>query len=244
MTQVNVKKLCFMILLIIPLLISVSTVMAKSDGNGNGNGNGNGGTGKGILRIDPPLPTMLDSPADFRIYVQQKDVTVYSPHIFLVMTEACRNGLKGPVTVAWSYLSLSGTITINTAEWTKPTTKKIPPSAFADYTVSSLKDHLGTSSDIYYAFKPFSGLSSIAYGNDLMIIVTLPSSSPRMLVYALGKSTNPSVLSPSLDSDVFDVFIPPTIAGFVVPEPMTIAAVAVPIATLIGYKITKKKIEI
>ena len=163
--------------------------------------------GTGSIRIDPPLPDMSASPADFEIWAQS-DVA-NDPHIFLVITEACYNGLTADTVVSWS----GGSLTIIKAEWNGPETNngdKLPPGASngAGYTVASLQDHLDTEGPIYWAF------GSILDGAQLTadhqtITVTLSSDDPNMLVYILGKSP---------DSEDFDMRVPPTIPGFVVPE--------------------------
>ncbi len=171
--------------------------------------------GTGSIRIDPPLPEMSASPADFEIWTQSDVAT--DPHIFLVITEACYNGLTDDTTGNWS----GGDITIVKGDWNGPESNngdKLPPgtSPGAGYTVASLKDHLDTEGPIYWVFV------GILDGENLTsthktITVSLSSDAPEMLVYILGKSP---------DSEVFDMGVPPTIPGFVVPE--------IPFGTIIG----------
>lgn len=186
----------------------------------------------GTIRIDPPLPMMLSSPADFEIWVQPSADPTTDPHIFLVMTESCYNGLIGDVTVDWT--GTSSPLTITT--WHKETelSKKVPPGTTegAGYTVASLKDHLGTTEPIYWAFEPF--LDGVITQSHTPFTVTLPSTSPRMLVYALGKTENPG---PGL----FNNRVPPTIPGFVIPEPATIVAVATSLVALMVYAARRRK---
>jgi hypothetical protein len=168
----------------------------------------------GNLRISPALPAMVSSPADFETWAQSNSVN--DPHIFLVMTKACYDGLTGNVAVKWA----GGTVTIQTVDWTQETGdgNKVPPGATngAGYTVSSLKSHLTTADSIYWAFKPFLGGQTLTQTH-ASFNVTLPSTSPKMLVYVLGKSGSPDA-GASAASDLFDERVPPTIPGLVVPE--------------------------
>ena len=163
--------------------------------------------GTGGIRIDPPLPEGSESPATFKIWVQGKS-TANDIHIFLVMTEACYDAFSGDVEVSWD----GDSITIPKGnDWTKETVNsvKVPPgtTSGAGYTVASLKDHLDTTGPIYWAF---ADLWDDGLGPDKeTITVTLPSTDPNMLVYILGKSGK---------SCLFDMRVPPTIPGFVVPE--------------------------
>ena len=189
--------------------------------------------GTGSIRIDPTLPMGVDSPADFDIWSQDgKDVN--DPHVFLVMTEACYDGLMGNVEVAWD----GGSVTIVGTDWTKETTngKKVPPDTTpgAGYTVASLKDHLDTTGAIYWAFKPI--LEGPLGATKETITVSMESSSPKMLVYILGKSGAETSIS-----DKFDIRVPPTIPGFVVPELPIGAASA--LLTMIGVYFSKMRKE-
>jgi hypothetical protein len=161
--------------------------------------------GTGSLRIDPPLPYMNESPAEFTVWVQGQD-TAYNPIILLVMTESCYNGLSGDPEVEWT----GGSITLST--WNMETTNgvKVPPMASngAAYTVASLKDHLDTSEPIYWSYAAILG-GPIVPGETYELTVHLESSELRMLVYVLGESN---------EGSVYDMSVPPTIPGFVVPE--------------------------
>lgn len=163
--------------------------------------------GTGALRISPAFPMMISSPASFTISSNPSADPTSDPHIFLVMTEPSYDSLMGDVKVEWA----GGSTTIPKTDWNKETVnkKKLPPNTTpgAGYTVASLKSHLETSNSIYWAFEPF--LNGPITQTPKSFTVTLPSSHPEMLVYALGKD------SPS----VFDVRVPPTIPGFVVFEP-------------------------
>jgi hypothetical protein len=169
----------------------------------------------GSLRIDPPLPTMTGSPADFDIWAQSG--TANDPHIFLVITEACFDGLSEDVTVSGG----GDSVTVLETDWVGPLTTngdKYPPGASegAGYTVASLQDHLGTDGPIYYAFKSILGGATLT-STKVPITVTLASLDPEMLVYVLGKSPG---------QGEYDMSIPPTIPGFVVPE--------IPMGTIMG----------
>lgn len=208
--------------LAIALLMSLAAMATISDASADG---------VGTIRIDPALPLMVSSPANFEVWVQPSAHPTNDPQIFLVMTESCYNGLMGDVTVTWT--GASSPLTITT--WNKETelSKEVPPDTApgVGYTVASLKDHLETSEPIYWAFAPF--LDGDLTESHTSFTVTLPSTSPRMLVYALGKIEGGSAL--------YDNRVPPTMPGFVVPEPATIAAVATSLVALIGYSALKRK---
>lgn len=171
-----------------------------------------GGTGE--IRIEPhgsyyPLPIMLKSPATFNISVTAH--TAYSPNILLVMTNASYQGLTGPVVVGWN----GGSITFQASDFKPVNNGYIPTTGTtngARYLVSSLKEHIGvngTEDDtLWYAYGPF--LSEPITTTPQTFNVTLPSTNPRMLVYALGKSKC---------STLFDMRVPPTRPGFIVPDP-------------------------
>lgn len=170
--------------------------------------------GTNSLRISPALPALVSSPADFETWAESGSAN--DPHVFLVMTKACHDGLTGNVEVKWA----AGSITIQETEWTQETDDghKIPPSTTsgAGYTVSSLKSHLTTADPVYWVFKPFLGGQPLTQTH-ASFNVTLPSTNPKMLVYVLGKSGS-SGTGASVASDLFDARVPPTIPGFVVPE--------------------------
>jgi hypothetical protein len=180
--------------------------------------------GTGSIRIDPPLPYMSESPAEFEIWVQGT-TTANDPHILLVIPESC---LGCDVEIEWT----GGSITIT--DWDAPTAKKVPPDAShgAGYTVASLKDHLETSEDIWYAFEPILG-EPLVPGETYYITITMSCEDPKMLVYIMGKSGC---------SSKFDMCVPPTIPGFVIPEvPMgTLMALASMIGTVGIYKLRRK----
>lgn len=170
-----------------------------------------GGTGE--IRIEPhssyyPLPVMLSSPATFNISVTAHKA--YNPNILLVMTNASYQGLTGPVVVKWP----GGSTSFPIASWTAVDSGYIPPSGTTEgarYHVPTLKDHIGvneTDDDtLWYVYGPF--LSGPITTTPQEFNVTLPSTAPRMLVYALGKSKC---------STLFNMKVPPTRPGFIVPD--------------------------
>jgi hypothetical protein len=203
----------------------------------------------GTIRIDGPegkiWPVMLESPADFTIYVKKVANPTNEPNILLVMSEASWGGLSGNVVVNWT----GDSIMFAKGEFTAATTNsdKVPPSdtypmtTGVGYTVASLKDHLSyglsvplTSMDtIYWAMKPFLGGGPITE-TPQAFTVTLPSTQPRMLVYALGKID---------ESTVFNNRVPPTKPGFVVPEVAPVLLVVASLGALAVYMLKPKKYQ-
>jgi hypothetical protein len=195
--------------------------------------------GVGTIRIEPHgsyygEPIMLSSPATFSISVMPSADPTCDPHIFLVMTNTSYQALTGVVTVEWTG---DGVADLNITTWTMETDNgvKVPPGAVegASYTVASLRDHLDTSEAIYWAFESFLGAGAYLTQVPQEFTVTLPSTEPRMLVYALGKigyyscstGTGERPLGlldcPVCPTGLFDNNVPPTMPGFVVPEPST-----------------------
>jgi hypothetical protein len=172
----------------------------------------------GTIRIETPegqyWPVMLGSSTDFEIWVQGAGNPTNDPNILLVMTEASWSGLAN-VVVTWS----GGSATFMSGDFTSAQKNgdKIPPGTTpgACYTVASLKDHLSyglsepisAGATIYWAMKPF--LAGPLTHDHQEFSVELSTTSPRMLVYALGKIG---------DSTLFNNMVPPTRPGFVVPE--------------------------
>ena len=214
----NKKTIYYLLLTITTLTLSTITIA-------------NAGTGS--IRIDPPLPTMTKSPATFTIWVQGTE-SAYHPHVFLVMTKACYDGLSGDVTVSWVGGS-GGPVTVT--GWKEETSNgvKVPTSSSpgAGYTVASLKDHLGTSGNIYWVIAPILDNNPLVPGETYEISVSMGSTNPEMLVYVIGKSSG---------SEVFDMVVPPTIPGFVVPEiPLgTIASLLSMAGSAVLFKLKKK----
>lgn len=188
--------------------------------------------GAGSIRIDPPLPYASETPAYFTIWVQGADAA-YDPHIFLVMTNSSYHGV-GSVKVTWD-----GAIWVDVPPGTwimaDSNGQKLPPLASngAGYTVASLKSHLSTSDPIYWAFVSILDGHPLATGTNYTIGITLESTDPSMLVYILGKSEG---------SNDFDMRVPPTIPGFVIPEiPFGSLAVLASMIGAMGLYILLKK---
>lgn len=166
--------------------------------------------GVGEIRIEPhgsyyPDPVMLTSPATFNISTTAH--TAYQPNILLVMTDSSHSGLTGNVTVTWT----GGSISFRPSDFTSVNGGNVLLSVCengAKYTVSSLKDHIGDSGILWYAYGPI--LTRPLNETAQEFTITLPSTHPRTLVYAWGKD------SPTAAK--FNMKVPPTRAGFVVPE--------------------------
>ena len=206
---------------VIALILMMVTIVSPAFASG----------GTGQIRIWPPLPTMLSSPATFHINVTSG--SSYYPQILLVMSDASYQGLTGNVIVQWT----SGSVSFVPSDFTGNNTNgdNVPPTGTtngASYTVASLKSHLGVNDTIWWAYKPF--LSSPLTGTLQEFIITLPSTHPKMLVYALGKSTN----SPTA---LFDMKVPNTIPGLVIPEAATIALALSPFAGMGLYAIRRRR---
>lgn len=152
------------------------------------------------IRISPALPMMVQSPAEFEIWVTNFDTN--DPNILLVMTESSYNGLTGDVVVTWT----GGSTSFAKADFTPVNTGKI---CYDMYTVASLQSHLGVphSENVWYAMGPF--LPGPITQTLQTFTVTLPSADPRMLVYAIGKCKG---------STTFNNSIPESIPGFVIFE--------------------------
>ena len=188
--------------------------------------------GTGSIRIHPALPYMNESPTGFTIWVQGT-TTAFDPIILLVMTDSSYQGLTPPVTVTWGS---SGSATLG--PWTDMSTNgaKIPDFASngAAYTVASLKDHLETSEKIWYAWAPILDGDIVPGEEPYKITVHMDSTKPEMLVYIMGKSDS--------ESAEYDMAIPPTIPGFVIPEvPLgTVLSLVTMLGTAGLYKLKRK----
>jgi len=188
--------------------------------------------GVGDIRITPALPIMLSSPATFSVAVQTG--SSHDPYIFLVMTSECHAGLSGNVVVSWS----GGSVSFSALDFTSDSVNsdKIPPAADGytvanGYTVASCKSHLGTSEPVFYAFAPF--LASDLSKTPQTFTITFSSTNPKMLVYALGKSSN--------TVNEFDMRVPPTIPGFVIPELVPVLMALGSFAALGVYGFRRRK---
>jgi len=199
----------------------------------------------GTIRIGPEdkqWPVMTESPADFEVWVQGAGDPTYEPNILLVMTEASYSGwLSGNVTVSWTG---GGQTNFSKTDFTsvEELSSRVPPTGTtngASYTVASLKTHINYPLDepidgpIYWAMGPF--VDEPLTGVPQEFTVTLPSTEPRMLVYALGKTAHSEI------SELFNNKVPPTIPGFVVPELGTILLAAASFTALGLYVVKRKK---
>lgn len=191
----------------------------------------------GLLEIDPTWPTMTDAEETFEIWVKNGG-TAYDPQLLLVMTETCYDDLN-EVTIDFNKdTSIDETLDIN--DFTEAVLgEDVPPSypPGIKYTVASLKDHLGISGtewSVYWTTVEFPDGENInGPTSKYRVHIKLDSSDPAMLVYVYAKS------DPDLDD--YDMRIPTTNPGFMVPEPATIAAVATPTLTLLAYAYHKRK---
>lgn len=201
----------------------------------------------GTIRIETPegeyWPIMLESPATFEIWVQGAGNPTSDPHILLVMSEACYLGLTGDVVVTWT----GGSVSFASGDFTAVTTNSddVPPDdtypvfTGASYTAASLKDHLSyglvepisSTETIYWAWKPFLGGAVLTHDHQTFV-VDLPSTEPRMLVYAMGKTDG---------STLFDNRVPPTRPGFMVPELGTMLLVLASFSAFILYAVKPRR---
>ena len=224
-------KKALLILTLALMLVIVPTVQAQT----------------GTIRIETPeghyWPIMLESPATFEIWVQGAGNPTSAPHILLVMTKTSCLGLTGNVVVSWT----GGSTSFAPGEFTEVTenSAKVPPSDTypitpgAGYTAASLKDHLSfglsepisSTETICWAMKPFLDGAPLTSSHQ-SFTVTLPSTDPRMLVYALGKTE---------DSTLFDNRVPPTRPGFIVPELTTILLVLASFSAFTLYIVKSKR---
>ena len=176
--------------------------------------------GTGSLRIEPDqTDATLITPATFEVYAQSDDS--YDVNFLLVVTVECYTGmLDGQIAAEVTYGGT--TIEFMKSDFVEASSEFVPPSGTTEgarYTVASLKDHIDTEGSVYWAMKPmlhddFDPLTTTKQE----ITVNIHSSDPRILVYLQGKSVN--------DAALFDMKVPPTIPGFVVPE--------IPLGTIMG----------
>jgi len=217
-------------LLLFALLLAVASVpLAKAQ--------------TGTIRIEPALPKMIASPADYEIWVQGAGDPTYEPNILLVMTEATYLGL-GSVEVNWTLLDSTSFSSVNFT-MADDLSARVPDTGTtsgASYTVASLKTHLNYPDDepiegpIYWAMGPFVNEPLTTSPQDFTVTLTTSEDDPKMLIYALGKTQQSKV------PELFNSKVPPTIPGFVVPELGTILLAAAPFAALALYAIKRKKL--
>lgn len=220
------KSLVLMAFLIVLSLAAVPNILAA----------------RSIIVITPPWPVAQNTPATLQINVNSPADPTYDPYILLAMTVACWEGLPSAPVVAVKIEWTGGSVSFDKddfklLEGNPP--PKIPSDSISDvqYTRSSLADHLGESGDspVYWAMKPFPvPPDGRLHTTPQTFTVTLYSTNPKMLVYAIGKSSD------ALDAK-FDRWVPPTNPGFVVPEPATIVATATSLLALVVYAVRRRK---
>jgi len=209
----QMKKIALVIIIVALFAFAINPIKAE-------------GEATGTIRISPALPIMTESPANFEIWVQGAGDPTYNPHILLVMTYESWDGLTDDIVVGWDGDSIS----FAKGGFTMADNGYVPPSGTTNgtrYTIASLKDHLGTDGPVYWAMDAFLD-GPLHTSPHKTFTVTLPSTEPRMLVYALGKTyACPFTLGIQTEispfcNGLFNNKVPPTIPGFVVPEPSTI----------------------
>jgi len=219
--EIGMKKLAILMLLVSLSLIVIPTVLAKVNSS--------------IIVITPQWPLTQNTPATFNISTTPASDPTYDPHILLVMTVACYNGLTN-VEVTWT----GGSVTFAKSDFaliSGSPPPKVPPDTASEnqYTRSSLADHLGlpSNSSVYWAMKPFLGGNAL-HTTPQQFTVTLHSTNPKMLVYALGKAS---------DSDTkLNRWVPPTNPGFVVPELGTILLAMGSFGALALFSMKRRKV--
>ena len=193
----------YLLLIISLLAISAPTVMAISTGG---------------LRISPQWPIMVSSPSPFTVWAQSANS--YDVNVLLVTTEECYSEFADAPAVVASVSENSLTIELTKDDFTAATSnsEKVPGNTTpgAGYTVASLKDHLdyglstpiGSDDTIYWAIAPLN--FDLTTTPTTITVSEEGCSNPRMLIYLLGKSVD--------DATLFDMNVPPTNPGFMVPE--------------------------
>ncbi|MFX0208624.1 MAG: hypothetical protein ACFFDT_21765 [Candidatus Hodarchaeota archaeon] len=178
---------------------------------------------------------MTDTEETFEIWVKNGG-TAYNPQLLLVMTKTCYDDLN-QVLIEFEGIALSPPL--DKGDFKSAASGFVPPTypEGIRYTVASLKYHLGIEGSpdpIYWELVDFPGSPTINGPTDKYEVhITLDSPYPCMLVYVYAKS------DPGLED--YDMKVPPTNPGFMVPEPATIAAVATPTLTLLAYALYKRK---
>lgn len=217
------EKSLLLIVILISLSLAIPSILAA----------------RSIIVITPQWPIAQNTPAPLQISVNRPADPTYDPHILLAMTVACWEGLPAAPDVAVEVTWTGGSVTFlktdfELLEGSPP--PKVPHSGSdVQYTRSSLADHLGESGDssVYWAMKPFPvPPDGQLHTTSQTFTVTVYSTNPKILVYAIGKSD-------TLGN--FDRWVPPTNPGFVIPEPATIVATATSLLALIVYATRRKK---
>jgi hypothetical protein len=176
----------------------------------------------GTLRITPQWPVMVESPADFIVWCQNGPS--YDVNVLLMVTEECHTGMTATGAVIIKYEgSIIATFDQNDFN---PISGMggvyVPPTGATEggrFQVSALKDHLDygmseplvSEDTIFWAKKPLGPDFDPLEGDTKEIEVTLNSATPRMLVYLLGRTVDDAAAP-------FDMKVPPTNPGFIVPE--------------------------
>jgi hypothetical protein len=150
------------------------------------------------------------------------------------MTVACYDGLTD-VIVAWT----GGSKTFEKSDFqliSGSPPPKVPSDTISElqYDRSNLADHLGVagSSSVYWAMAPFLDGAQL-HTTAKEFTVTVHSTDPRVLVYALGKVS---------ESDAkLNRWVPPTNAGLVVPELGPILLASASLIALGAYAAIRKK---
>jgi hypothetical protein len=215
----------YAIIALILLLASMPCVMA---------------VGGDLLRIDPYWPTMVDNPGEFEVWCNSGDS--FNVKIHLVVTEDCYTSMAATGAVVVENASGIEIASFDKLDFTGVTDNGAKVPATVGYTVASLKDHiseglsvpLGESDTIYWAWK---SLNDAAFNplneTHREITVTVNAGNVRMLVHLFGESVK--------DSGVFDMRVPTTPSGFVVPEVATILIAGASFAGLGLYAIKRKR---
>lgn len=199
--------------------------------------------GKGGLRISPAWPVMVESPYTFTVWAQS--ASSWDVHVLLVVTEECWDGMPDAPSVAVDITNVDGVDVQFVKTDFEPIIGKyvpaVPPATSGSrYQVSSLKDHLGeglatalTKTDtIYWSNKSITQFDPLTT-DPKQLSITLDSSAPRMLIYLMGSSANDGTL---------DMRVPPTPAGFMIPEIALGSVMAMAsMFTALGLYIYKKK---
>ncbi len=192
------------------------------------------GVNHSIIIIGPQYPLTVNTPALFNISTTPASDPTYDPHILLAMTVACYNGLTD-VVVSWT----GGSITFAKSDFqllAGSPPPKVPSDAVSElqYDRSNLATHLGEagSANVYWAMAPFLGGAQL-HATAQEFTVTVHSTSPKMLVYALGKA--------SATDTKLNRWVPPTNPGFVVPELGPILLASASMIALGLYAATRKK---
>jgi hypothetical protein len=195
--------------------------------------------GPDLLRIDPYWPTAVNSPAEFEVWCNQG--VSYDVKIHLVVTEDCYASMAATDAVVVEYEG-SPIAEFDKGDFAGVTlnSDRSPPGV--GYTVASLKDHideglsvpLGSSDTIYWAWKPLADAAFDPLGETHEeITVTVNAGEIRMLVHLFGNSED--------NSGEFDMRVPTTPSGFVIPEVATILLAGASFAGFGLYAIKRKR---